>query len=360
MNNRMKKYVNLKWGLALCIFLLLSYPLIIENFKPIEVGNNEFSLFPKWSTKLSDKVLEISASDSGIIFVRSAYSLNALDVSMGTLLWKFYLGGQVITDPAISADGIVYIADKKYVYALNENHGNVVWQQELTEPDGGSVLDVSDKLILVNQNSYDIRAYDAKTGEFLWTTPTGRGPRQAYIDDNNKIVYILDDGIKAVDIATSKLIWHAVDDGKGFYENGIMYRTSEKGTNAFNVQIQSYQWETQLNISAPYMTNFASGKDQFAIADHGHIYVIQKTDGTIIWERNFSEMPANFSVIGDTLFAKDSFNQIIYLFDMKTGHEMGALRISIPSLFAVDSQNITSTDDMLIFSKGKSIYAYGN
>ena len=98
------------------VLILIATSVIRSATKPIEVGNSEFPLQQKWSAKMKDRVVAVSASENGTIFARSPYSLNALDASTGKLLWKFLLEGQADSRPALSLNEIVYVSDSKYIY----------------------------------------------------------------------------------------------------------------------------------------------------------------------------------------------------------------------------------------------------
>ena len=342
------------------ILILIATSVIRSATKPIEVGNSEFPLQQKWSAKMKDRVVAVSASENGTIFARSPYSLNALDASTGKLLWKFLLEGQADSRPALSLNEIVYVSDSKYIYALDENNGKPIWQHEQIRSCKGSAIDLSDSLILFHNGGGLLSGCSTETGVLLWQTgaPKGNG-NDAYINDNNKIVYNLHHGIKAIDAITGNAIWQADEDGSGFYENEIIYRTNEFGVNAFNTQSQSYVWLKLMNISSPYMTNFVSGKDLFAVSDKNHIYVFQKSNGAIKWKMNFGETVSRLTTIEDNLFALDRFKQIVHAFDINTGKDLGELRVSIPVFAAIDYPNFTSTTDALIFSSGKIVYLYG-
>lgn len=305
---------------------------------------------------MSDKVLELSVSGNGIIFALSPYSLNAINARTGGFLWKTYLVNQANSHPAMSEYGRVYISDNKSLYALNQNNGEIIWQEKLLLSDG-AVVDVSDKYILFNQIA-DLSAYNAKTGDFLWSMPVTKGLVHAYIDNENETAYIVSDGIHAVEIATGRELWQTYYEAEGLYENGIMFQSDDSGANAFRLDTKSMIWKSSLVDAVTFSSKLLLYKDFLIILNRSYIYVLQKDSGTINWIKPM-EFPESPAVIDNTLFVMELFSGKIHSFDLDTGNETGILQIRLPSAFAAEHQSMIATNDLLVFSNGKTIFAYG-
>ncbi len=82
-------------------------------YKRLDTSN--FPLKRAWSSHLNESIKELSVDDKGLfILARTTNALYALDTITGQELWRFQLiYHQSVTFPAISHNGIVYIADAK-------------------------------------------------------------------------------------------------------------------------------------------------------------------------------------------------------------------------------------------------------
>lgn len=225
---------------VLSFYILYSAPIFLQ------FGDANFPLKNSWSQKLSNEIVDISTSnDNSVIFARTKYMLYGIQAVNGKIIWSFPLVNQVNHSPARSIGKMVYVTDSKFLYAIRINDGSEMWKQPLPES-GGRLVDLSENLILVNQTSYDIRAYDTQSGQLLWSIPAGRGFVQAHINDD--IVYIADDGINAVRATSGKSVWQHGNNviGESAYTEGIIYYRSTNKVTAFDTQIQHELWNASL------------------------------------------------------------------------------------------------------------------
>ena len=225
---------------VLSFYILYSTPIFLQ------FGVANFPLKNSWSQKLSNAIVDISTSnDNSVILARTKYMLYAIQAVNGEVIWSFPLSNQVYHSPARNIGKTVYVTDSKFLYAIRIDDGSEMWKQPLPES-GGRLVDLSESLILVNQTSYDIRAYGTQSGQLLWSVPAGRGFVQAYVDDD--MVYIVDDGINAVKSSTGESAWHHGNKviGESTYNKRIIYYTSENRVTAFDTQARKELWNTNL------------------------------------------------------------------------------------------------------------------
>ncbi len=353
------KKINWKWFATFVITILVINSNVRNFIGPKEVDRGNFPLQQKWSTKLNDKVVAVSASENGIIFARSPYSLNALDASTGKLIWKFLLKGQPLAGSSPSLNGIVYVSDSVYIYALDERSGKLIWKQGQIWDGGGSVIEVSDNLILFQDGAGGLSIYRTMNGELLWQTTTSKGRgHDAFIDEKEEIIYNLYYGINALDAITGKELWKMYDDSwSGFFDNGIIYRSYRTGINAFDIQSQSILWEKQMDIFDPGITKYIPYKEDFIFANSEGIFAINKVTGEIKWQKYYAdEIPDAPAIIGNQLFIMEGFSRVIRVYDADTGNEIGGLKIPT-SVFT--SFGMTTINDALVFPSGKIVYLYG-
>lgn len=106
----------------------------------------------------------------GSIYVGSKDScVYAINVSDGTVLWKFKTGDMIRSTPAIDEE-LLYIGSwDHFMYALNKNDGKLKWKFDAGSSIQSSPLVVEDKLIF-GSRAASIFALNKKTGNELWKT----------------------------------------------------------------------------------------------------------------------------------------------------------------------------------------------
>ena len=354
--------INWKWLALLAIGFVFLNSFLHNNFRPTELKDGNFPLELKWSTKMSDKVYAFSTSENGVIFAQSPYSLNALDASNGKLLWKFLTEGETSSSSALN--GIVYVCDKTTLYALKEDDGTKIWQQPLLLWNIGTIIDISEEVILLHDSGGLLSAYNTQNRDFLWDVSTQKGNRYiAFIDPNHNIVYNFSYfAIQALDALTGKELWKISDNqfASGFYDNGIIFRAYSTGINAFDIQSKSILWEKQMDTFDSYNAKYVSVDKNIIVTTPVTMLSIQKTNGLVKWLKNYKDdIPNRPTIIKNQLFIMEGFSRIIRVYDVNTGAEIGGLRISLPVFAAVDREEMISVNNMLIFANGKIVYSYG-
>ncbi|PIR66972.1 MAG: hypothetical protein COU51_00970, partial [Parcubacteria group bacterium CG10_big_fil_rev_8_21_14_0_10_36_14] len=110
--------------------------------RPNETGNLLLALnsdgTEKWTYSGVDRMIKPAVSGDGIIFAKGRHNPQGQYIiefwaikSNGTLKWKNTAVGYAYqSSPAIGADGTVYIATTKGLYALDSNDGSIKWYKE--------------------------------------------------------------------------------------------------------------------------------------------------------------------------------------------------------------------------------------
>src|ERR1700716_234445 len=177
-------------------FLLTNGNYAQTRFHPArQIGrDNVKNLHVAWifQTEVKESLETSPIVVDGVMFVTTSFShVYALDAKTGAEIWHYkHKMGPVTTyccgpnNRGVQVLGdLVYLAtlDAKLV-ALNAKTGDVVWQSDIADPELGysetmAPTVIKDKVLIgTNGGEYGIRgflkAYDAKTGELLWTFNT--------------------------------------------------------------------------------------------------------------------------------------------------------------------------------------------
>jgi outer membrane protein assembly factor BamB len=310
-----------------------------------------------WSQKSGNTIDDLSISEDGtMVLVRTRNAIYALDKVSGNVIWKYDIFPQAYVSPAVSKGSKIFVADKKSLSALDPKNGLVIWNQSLSEPDG-RIVDVSTDMILVNLVGYYVQAFDTETGSLLWKTGVGRGYVQAYIDDD--LVYIPDHGIKAVNAESGKTIWSEGINNISYsnFSDAIIYYQSGNQIVAYDVKNRTRLWSLDLKLAGS--VDLITEKGFLIVTDKSNLYVFDKINGQIKW-RVTIDFPQNPSIIENQIYVLEGSKRIIRVFDLDTGQGAGSLRTSFPyPLFAVGRKDMISTSNILLFSRGNEVFAFG-
>jgi outer membrane protein assembly factor BamB len=338
-------------------FLVFVHYYLYPPLSLVQSGTvNYFPLEKLWSQKPGNTIDDLSVTeDSTMVLVRTATAIYALDKVQGNVIWKHNISHQAFFSPAVSSNSKIFVADSKSLWALDPENGQVIWMQLLSES-GGRIVDVSKEVVLINLVGYYVQAYDTQTGSLLWNIGVGRGFIQAYIDDS--LVYIPDYGIEAIDIESGKTIWTEGADaiGSSSFSDGIIYYKSGNKIVAFDVKERTELWSLDLKLEG--FSELTVEKGLLIVADTYYLYAFDKSNGHLVWKIN-TDFPKNPSVIGNDVFVLEGFTRKISAIDIDTGKEIGSLGTSFPYLVIVDRKDMLSSSNILLFSRGNEIFAFG-
>lgn len=331
-----------------------------QMYTPMPIGASGFPLTEKWRRKLDSTILDISVgSSSSAVFIKTTDSLIALNQKSGDLIWKAKVGSQVSSRPAIEAGEKVFVTDKNQLWAFDAVSGEVLWSQ-LLEDTSSWVTDASNDIVLVNLVSHNISAYDAKTGAKLWSTEVGRGYIQAYVE--NQLVYIVDRGITAYNALHGNQIWHRDQSatGQSVFANGVIYFLEYSGREveviAFDTNNKREVWKIGYKDEGRQKLYFYN--KNLIMTDSSAIYGIDQKSGMTEWKLKLSN-PENVSYLDEKLYTMEQFTRIIHAINIGNGSNSNAMILSFPRLIDSDNQIMVTTDQYLVFSRGKEVFTYG-
>src|SRR5450432_3293513 len=281
----------------------------------------------------------------GVMYVTTSFShVYALDAKSGAQLWHYAHKMSPITTYCCGPNNrgvqvlgdLVYLAtlDSKLM-ALNAKTGEVVWSTDVADPEQGysetmAPTVIKDKVLIgTNGGEYGIRgfvkAYDAKTGELLWTfntipentvgvwatkDATGRDMHRDIQAEKDQLAKTGDPYQKlgggvwqnpAIDLATNRIYFvvgnpspdldGSVRPGDNLYTDSLVSLDLDTGKYVCHFQYIAHDvWDLDA-VSPPVLTKVA-GKDGKPIdgvlhaGKTGHIYVHDAKDCSLI---RFSE-----------------------------------------------------------------------
>jgi outer membrane protein assembly factor BamB len=253
------------------------------------------------------------------------YSVSALAADTGETLWRFGTGWRVLSSPAV-ADGIVYVGSNDgYLYALDGATGQPVWAQRLTERlfsvstpavvedtvyvVGGPTVDALDRstghpiwaascgssfpsvvgpvvdggVVYVGGDDFfnnDILcAFDAGTGEALWTTVLGTYSPGVAVDAE-MLYAVTQDTVFALDKDTGVEIWKQdlglfSTEGAPSVANGVLYIPGFRDITALETRTGSVLSTMDFNAQHEPATPVIADGRVFAAVEDEDLYVFE-------------------------------------------------------------------------------------
>jgi outer membrane protein assembly factor BamB len=334
---------------------LLSIYVIAKSIIGTSYELENFPLQEKWSVKLNGEVEGISTADEQIVLVRTNTTLYAVGATEGNILWQHILNWQAVPEPVIVANGFVFFADGKAIWALDKLDGSVVWKQPVSKADS-QVKAVSEKIVAVDE-SQDLNLYDTDNGSMLWSKPVCRNDFQPFLDKT--VVYVPCYGLRAIDISSGNNLWEKKETkrfGGVAYDDGVMYFSpDQQSIAAFDLETRSELWVIPLQSSG--YTQFEVIEDVLLLTDSDQLCTMRK-DGIILWcAENTS--PQNPAMIKKTVFIFDGYQKEIIAYDLSSGREIGKLTLVKIKIFSIYRELMISTGNLLIFGSGNEVFAFG-
>jgi len=129
-----------------------------------------------WSYFTSDGIYSSPAISKGVVYFGSGYSgvdtrIYALNATNGSQIWNYTTTGSgVISSPAVSPEGIVYINGMDdNLYALNSTDGSKIWNYTIS---GASYIDnspvISEGIVFTAAEGVGFFAFNATDGSLVW------------------------------------------------------------------------------------------------------------------------------------------------------------------------------------------------
>ncbi|MCG8603296.1 MAG: PQQ-like beta-propeller repeat protein [Verrucomicrobiales bacterium] len=141
-----------------------------------------------------------------------------LEATTGEEVWKFsvpgYPSGRGSSSTPAFADGKIYAALSEHLYCVSASDGKEIWRAPLTGKKGpASSPLVSGGKVFLQQNL--LSAFDAATGEPLWTNKEVKGANPSPAVWKNLILCNSSKELIAVDAETGATVWAVEGGGDG-------------------------------------------------------------------------------------------------------------------------------------------------
>ena len=269
-----------------------------------------------WIFSTKGEVMTTPAYHDGTVFISTGTGrVYAVDAETGEKKWESNLGGMANMSNPVYYEGNVYLsmAVKSYVYSLDSETGKVNWKGEIpgaTNTGMGDVTPtVADSIVVMNtvidpKTVYDstkgdsistmntrVRAFNAVTGEVLWTKDMGRGPKPQSFKGG--VALIIDNTVYLGNPVTSKFF-------------------------ALDIKTGEQKWEWKIPHTTPAGAGRGPGsmyKGVLYIAAGSWVYAVNPKDGSLIGSKKVGGYFPILSptIVGGTMYLGNNYDWVIAL-----------------------------------------------
>ncbi len=179
------------------IFSALFLVVILFSICPFSaLGAEDGTL--KWQYWMENLVSSPAIGADGTVYVGSGNCLYALNPD-GTLKWRYETGWYVSSSPAIGADGTVYVGSDDYcLYALNPD-GTLKWRYETEDAISSSPAIGADGTVYVGSDDYCLYALNPdgtlkwryETEDYVSSSPAIGADGTIYVGSDDHYLYAL-------------------------------------------------------------------------------------------------------------------------------------------------------------------------
>ncbi len=300
---------------------------------------------------------------------------------MGTYtpIWSFSTGNWVVSSPAISNDGTIYVGSvDHFLYAI-DSQGKEKWHTELAGPVISSPA-ISNGYIYVTAASLSGISMDATGNGYLYKMSSNGSKTVLHtfpnivgtspVIDSNGTVYVgcLDHNVYAIG-QDGKEVWKFKTNGRIgsspalSCDESVIYFGSEDGyLYAVESSDGTQKWRYQTSgaiISSPAID--ASGTVYVGSLD-GYVYAVKK-DGTLAWKYDtHSRIGSSPSISNETVYVGNESGNL-YAIDVSNGklkwtYKTGGYIMSSPAIDADEIVYVGSADGYLYAVKEDGTLAW--
>ena len=278
------------FSMVLCLFLLC----ILASFQAIHAQGAGTPGTLKWCCELADhNFANPAVAADGTIYINTDDRLYAVHPANGTIKWVFNLYQGVHFTPAIGLDGTVYICANNeqntgVFYAIDPHDAGIKWTVQLNERVGVVIVAIgADGTIYLGADTY-IYALNPLSGSVKWTfelvgTYIGVDCLAIGTDGNiytgtpNNMLFALDpvDGSEVWSINVPFLFARHI----AIAADGTIYAPSGSAFRALDPADGSQIW-----ISEGYRPVIAADGTIYVTIDNDTFCALDPADGSILWE----------------------------------------------------------------------------
>lgn len=316
----------------------------------------------KWRKPFNDIIYASPAYADGMVYITFRGNLYAFD-TLGNTRWSYGGGFNYLRQSPIVKNGMVYscYSDWKQLMAYDAKTGNTIWTNNVglsgDDEFGLSDIEIIDNSVFIN--SKQLYSLNATTGYLKWKYPNGGVVTPVRL--NNKLYAISNQhSLFALDLLTGQLLWEKTDPsifsqphGLGTADGKLFY-TDLSGISALDTINGSRIWYnpvfTEDILHQGYSPTVTGDTGYFRTLSSIHLYNIQ--NGNLIWQVP-GTITSNMTVYDNIIYYGATENGKNYLYAMDVRSRALKWKSSYSSDFPF------SISSPCVVTKSGKVYRFG-
>jgi outer membrane protein assembly factor BamB len=317
-----------------------------------------------WTWEAGESIESSAAISGGVVYVGSqSGELAALNLSDGSVRWKYKATGPIGESSPCVANGVVYIGDLNgVVHAVTAGDGRAVWTFKTNGEVKSSPVVAGDRLLI---GSYDEHFYclNASSGSLIWKFRT-QGPVHCTAGISNGIAHIAgcDETFRAIRISDGRELFRVASGAYTGASPALVGRTAYYGTFnneviAVNLTTRRIRWRYQnRRRQFPYYSSCGVVEGRVVVGGRDKmVHCIDAVTGKELWTFMTNARVESSPALADGRAFIGSNDGRFYVLDYRTGAKVWEFNAGAP----LSASPAIASGRVVIGSEDGRLYCFG-
>jgi len=357
---------------SLLIVVLLAY--VLQVFRSYNQQANILGVQPTWVFRADGEILSCLPENNSGIFVYTPTAIYLVDSITGELLWKtnleedtsIYRKYTIQTGIKSNEKVMVLQRDNGTVLSLSAKDGQVLWEGESETNAPIYDMGIDQDFVYVTRLSTSIVAYDAESGEKIWSKSVPDRTSLYLFPENEKVFLGTGYMLFAYDARTGDLLVEHILDGlmrKMFADANNIYIAYLDGKYSFtslDKETLEYRWSIPSSLLSLSEVNAMLVKDDVVYVSGNKLVALSATNGEVLWVSDIEDVFGKPAIQNSFLVVQGRAR--VYVLNKIDGTLIDNQKISgfVPliSWMFYSQANPCASETMIWLSSNSFLYAY--
>jgi outer membrane protein assembly factor BamB len=330
----------------------------------VSVSNVPKDLRVLWTYEAGESIESSAAIINGVVYVGSqSGELAALNLSNGSVRWKYKATGPIGESSPCVAGGAVFIGDLNgTLHAVNVRDGKAIWTFKTGSEIKSSPVVVGDRVLI---GSYDENLYclSASNGSLIWKFRTN-GPVHCTAGVSRGLAFVAgcDETFRAIRITDGKEMFHIASGAYTGASPALVGQKAYYGT--FNNEVLAVNLTTRRIVwryrnrqrQFPYYSSAAVAEGRVVVGGRDKmVHCVDAATGKELWTFMTRARVESSPAVADGRAFVGSNDGKFYVLDYKTGAKLWEFNAGAP----LSASPAIAAGRVVIGSEDGRLYCFG-